>query len=125
MGRQGEALGIPELEFKAKVRMPSTEFQRVCRDMTIIGDTVAIDVKKTDVKFSVSGETGKASVTTDLIESCSSTFALRYLNHFAKATPLSEWVTFSLAPDLPLMVEYEIEKLGYIRYFLAPKIDEP
>ena len=36
MDLQGEALGIPELEFKAKVRMPSTEFQRVCRD---IGDT--------------------------------------------------------------------------------------
>lgn len=118
--------------------MPSSEFQRICRDMTILGDTVAIEAKKDGVKFSVQGETGNGSITLKqgatadggesvsitLHESCSLTFALRYLNYFTKATSLSEHVTLSLAPDLPLVVEYEIEQLGYIRYFLAPKIEE-
>ena len=52
------------------------------------------------------------------------TFALRYLNFFTKATPLSPTVTLSLSPEVPLMVEYDIESLGYVRYYLAPKIDE-
>ena len=33
-------------------------------------------------------------------------------------------VTLSLTAEAPLVVEYPIEKYGYIRYYLAPKIDE-
>lgn len=52
------------------------------------------------------------------------TFALRYLNNFTKATSLSPTVRLSLSKDLPITVEYEIEKLGYLRFYLAPKIEE-
>jgi proliferating cell nuclear antigen len=51
-------------------------------------------------------------------------FALRYLNNFTKATPLGPTVTLSLSPDLPILVEYPVGDLGYVRYYLAPKIDE-
>jgi proliferating cell nuclear antigen len=49
---------------------------------------------------------------------------LRYLNFFTKATSLSNDVTLSLSPDVPLMVEYKMEDVGNIRFYLAPKIDE-
>lgn len=79
------------------------------------------------------------------------TFALRYLNYFTKATPLATTVSLQirsamsvpratpgefaprprpsqvsihLSTDVPLMVEYKIEKLGSLRFYLAPKIDE-
>jgi proliferating cell nuclear antigen len=29
-----------------------------------------------------------------------------------------------MSPQVPLIVEFPIEGLGYIRYFLAPKIEE-
>ena len=51
-------------------------------------------------------------------------FALRYLNLFAKATSLAEKVTLHLKEDIPLMVEYQIAEMGFLRYYLAPKIDE-
>lgn len=57
-------------------------------------------------------------------EPVSLTFALRYLNSFAKATPLSNTVTLSLSSELPVVVEYKIAEMGYIRYYLAPKIEE-
>jgi len=59
-----------------------------------------------------------------LEDDVSLTFALRYLNSFAKATPLSSTVSLKMSPDVPLVVEYAIEELGHIRYYLAPKIDE-
>ena len=31
---------------------------------------------------------------------------------------------YSMSPAVPLVVEYEIENLGNIRYYLAPKIGE-
>jgi len=60
----------------------------------------------------------------ELEEPVSLTFALRYLNFFTKATGLSGQVTLSMTPDIPLVVEYPIEEVGYVRYFLAPKIDD-
>ena len=66
---------------------------------------------------------GASEVTIDLQESVELTFALRYLNFFTKATSLSPSVTLQLNKDLPLVVEYRIEDIGYVRYYLAPKID--
>jgi len=68
-------------------------------------------------------EDEKDSVQIKLEEDVSLTFALRYLNSFAKATPLSTTVSLKMSPDVPLVVEYAIEDLGHIRYYLAPKID--
>ena len=49
---------------------------------------------------------------------------LRYLNFFTKATPLSPQVILSLSPEVPLVVEYDIEEVGHVKYFLAPKIED-
>ena len=62
-------------------------------------------------------------VVIEMQKAVSLTFALRYLNYFTKATPLSDTVTLSMSVDAPLVVEYRME-IGYIRYYLAPKIDE-
>lgn len=42
--------------------MPSSEFQRICRDLTQIGDSVKIHCTKEGVKFSASGDLGDGSV---------------------------------------------------------------
>lgn len=52
------------------------------------------------------------------------TFALKYMTTFTKATSLSSQVTISLSSDMPVVVEYKIAEIGYIRYYLAPKIEE-
>lgn len=39
MDIDSEHLGIPEAEYEAIVRMPSTEFARICKDLSSIGDT--------------------------------------------------------------------------------------
>ncbi|OVA20842.1 Proliferating cell nuclear antigen [Macleaya cordata] len=139
MDIDSEHLGIPEAEFHAIVRMPSSEFARICKDLSSIGDTVVISVTKEGIKFSTKGDIGTANVvcrqntTVDKPEDAtiiemqqpvSLTFALRYMNSFTKATPLSNTVTISLSSDLPVVVEYKIAEMGYIRFYLAPKIEE-
>lgn len=123
--------------------MPAGKFQRICRDLTQIGDAVTISCAKDSVRFAADGDLGKGSVrinqtssekaeesvTVTMQEPICLSFALKYLNHFAKATPLASQVSLSLSPDVPLMVEYTIvddddSDIGHIRYYLAPKIDE-
>lgn len=139
MDIDNEHLGIPDTEYLATVKMPSAEFQRICRDLHTMGDTCSISVTKEGIRFSVSGDLGTGNITlkqtteTDkeedaviinMDEAVELVFALRYLNMFTKATPLSDSVTLSMSPGVPIVVEYGIGDNGYIRYYLAPKIDE-
>jgi len=142
MDIDSEHLGIPDTEYKCVIKMPAEEFQRICREIAIIGDTVKISATKEGVKFTVNGDLGTGSiickqnpsvddeddsVAIKLEDDVSLTFALRYLNFFAKATPLSDHVTLKMSPDVPLVVEYKIGDggdLGHIRFYLAPKIEE-
>lgn len=39
MDIDSEHLGIPDAEYQSIVRMPSTEFARICKDLSSIGDT--------------------------------------------------------------------------------------
>ncbi|KAK9817203.1 hypothetical protein WJX72_011042 [[Myrmecia] bisecta] len=139
MDIDSEQLGIPDTDYAATVKMPASEFQRICKDLASIGDTVLISVTKDGVKFSTTGDIGSANITCrqntsvdkpeeqttiELNEPVCLSFALRYLNSFAKATPLSHTVTLSMSKELPVVVEYRIGDLGHIRFYLAPKIED-
>jgi proliferating cell nuclear antigen len=41
-----------------------------------------------------------------------------------QATALAPQVILSLSKDLPIVVEYRIQEMGYVRYYLAPKIED-
>eukprot|EP00993_Chasmostoma_nieuportense_P002808 NODE_3572_length_943_cov_114.242647_g3420_i0.p1 GENE.NODE_3572_length_943_cov_114.242647_g3420_i0~~NODE_3572_length_943_cov_114.242647_g3420_i0.p1 ORF type:complete len:284 (+),score=84.35 NODE_3572_length_943_cov_114.242647_g3420_i0:62-853(+) len=139
MAIDAESLGIPEQDYKAVVTMSSAEFMRICRDLSMLGDTLNISVSKEGVKFSAAGDIGAGNIlvkqqksadkeeentTIELQEPVSLNFAVRYLATFSKASTMSEKVKLSLAKDVPLIVEYAIGEMGHIRYYLAPKVDE-
>merc|ERR1719411_1996253 len=63
MDIDSEHLGIPETDYKTKVQMSAGEFQRICRDLAVLGDTLTIGVAKDNVQFSVNGEIGKGQMT--------------------------------------------------------------
>ncbi len=41
-----------------------------------------------------------------------------------QATGLSPVVKLSMLADVPLVIEYGMEGMGHLRYYLAPKIDD-
>lgn len=135
----GDTLSIPDTPYKATVKMPAAEFQRIIRDMQVLGETCTISVNKEGIRFSANGPIGtgnillrqnaaaeeeKNQVIVDMEEPVELNFALRYLNFFTKATPLATQVIISLNPDVPMVVEYPIQELGHIKFYLAPKIEE-
>merc|ERR1711924_254409 len=101
-----EQLGIPETPYQCTVQMNADEFQRIVRDLQVLGDTCTISCGKEGIRFSVSGAIGngnilirsndeenqKDRVTINMDEPVELNFALRYLNFFTKATPLSSTV---------------------------------
>jgi len=133
-----EHLGIPETDYAATVSMPSAEFQRICRDLGALSESVSIECSKDGIKFACSGDIGSGSVilktsnsvekpednvSIEMNEPVSLTFSLKYLINFCKASGLSNQVKLCLSSEVPLLVEYPFES-SYLRFYLAPKIGD-
>jgi len=137
---ESEHMEIPEQQYKVVCRMPSVEFQKICRDLKEFGETMQIQASKEGIRFTVVGDVGTGNVmlkpresekpeervALTVQEQVNATFALRYLTNFSKAAPLSGSVELGLSPDTPLSVKYDIESAdnGHMQFYLAPKIDE-
>jgi len=137
---ESEHMEIPEQHYKVSVKLPSAEFQKICRDLKEFGETMQVKASKEGITFSVQGDMGAGNVmlkpreaekpedrvTLTVHEPVTATFALRYLVNFAKAAPLSGAVELGLGPDAPLLVKYDLERAdnGHMQFYLAPKIDE-
>jgi len=129
---QAEQLSIPKCDYQCDVELPAADFQKVVRDLANVeGDSIAIGCSKQAIEFACSGRiadgsmrfpaTKTAFIVKDTVKQL---FALKYLAHFAKATPLSDNVHLCMSQDLPMLVEYVIEDYGYLKFYLAPKIED-
>lgn len=137
---ESEHMEIPEQQYKVVAKLPSSEFQKICRDLKEFGETMQLSASKEGLRFSVQGDVGSGNVMLKPRESekaeervaltvhepVTATFALRYLVTFAKAAPLSGSVELGLGPDAPLLVKYDLDSSdnGHLQFYLAPKVDE-
>lgn len=131
-----EHLGIPETSYTSEITMNSFDFTKLCKELHQLSETVTIEASTEYVQFSIEGEVGSGIIkisTNDQgaagekeskSDKVTLSFALRYLNMFNKASTLCNYVKLMLASDTPLVVEYEIENMGSLKYYLAPKINE-
>ena len=115
-GNFADKVASPSGGFNFKAPEFNTGNQGLFGAPTKFGETA--DKKEGDKKED------EVETTIEVNEPVQLTFALRYLNSFTKATPLSPSVTLSMSKELPVVVEYQIAEIGHIRYYLAPKIDE-
>ena len=132
-----EHLGIPETQYAATISLPSAEFQRICRDLSALSESVAIECTKEGVKFACNGDIGSGATTLRshtnvdkpelnvdiaLSEPVALTFSLKYLVNFCKASGLSGSVKLCLSNEVPLLVEYTLQSGSHLRFYLAPKV---
>ena len=133
-----EHLAIPETDYTSVVTINSSEFTKICKELFSLSETVQIVTSKDLVQFTVDGEVGSGSVKLthndsdkkeeqtmfEVSEGVSQQFALRYLNMFNKASTLSNFTKICMTTDQPLVIEFTIDNLGVLKYFLAPKISD-
>jgi proliferating cell nuclear antigen len=62
MDIDAETLGIPDTEYDARVTMTASEFTRIVRDLSQLGESVRIEVSKEGVRFASEGEAANGSV---------------------------------------------------------------
>lgn len=134
MDIDAEYIEVPDLACDCNLRIPTVEFQKIVRDLSIVGDTCELRVDKEGVVFTASGDMGDASFA--LVRGREEKedvfiegegrgrFSTKYLQLFAKATPLCRSLSMNLPVGAPLCLEYRMAELGTLRYYLAPKIED-
>ncbi|KXN80819.1 Proliferating cell nuclear antigen [Leucoagaricus sp. SymC.cos] len=62
MDIDSDQLGIPDTEYDARITMPSAEFTRIVRDLSLLGESVRIEVSKEGIRFTSEGEAANGNV---------------------------------------------------------------
>jgi len=122
---------IPPVEFSSIITMPSTDFQKIIRDMHTLGELVEIQSAAQELSFRCSGDyaeqetifsKGQDGITQTKAanEIVQGNFMLKYLVLFTKCTSLCSDISLYLKNDYPIIVEYNVAGLGEIKLALAP-----
>ena len=132
---------IPDIEFPSVLTMPSTYFQRLCKDMSefaklleinnvdnvleLTGKGQLLEQRTTIHQITNPNEEGMKFVTnTDPHEIIHGFFCLKHLILFNKCTGLNKHVKIHLKNDCPLIISYDIGEFGDLCLCLAPKVPE-
>lgn len=62
MDIDAETLGIPDTDYDVRITMPSNEFSRIVRDLSLLGESVKIEVSKEGVRFISEGEAANGNI---------------------------------------------------------------
>lgn len=127
---------VPSTEFKNVITLPSSDFQRICRDMQNIGDKVLIENYGTHIQLTCKGDFAEQTTTisginkevvtpdNDVNDIIKGLFSLKHLCLFTKCTNLCNTVELYLKNDYPLIIKYGIANLGRTHFVLSPSIDD-
>ena len=125
-----ENLGLPDTEYQCTCILPSNTFGKVVKDLHNFSDTCSLKINQ-DLCLSVAGDLGNVSWKSGddckcsiLSEIDAIVLSVRYLCFFSKASSISNKVIISVSQDMPICLTYPIKDQGYLRFYLAPKMNE-
>jgi proliferating cell nuclear antigen len=133
LDRDEPDIQLPETEFSTHFTMPSMDFQKICRDMTLLGaKTVEIKNVASSLTFGCKGHFAtrttimgdsenefniKKKTNDDIV---TGSFSLPHLVLFTKCTNLCNNLDIHMKNDWFLMIKYVVANLGEIKLCLMP-----
>ena len=131
--KEEEEMEIPNVNFSSIITFPSTDFQKIIRDLSSISERLEIKSVGNELIFKCCGpfaegeiRRGESDSVTEFIKNPDASkiiqgeFSLKNLGYFIKCTNLCNSIEIFLENDLPLIVKYAVASLGTIKLCLAP-----
>ena len=131
-------LEIPATTFDVVLTMPSLDLQRICRDLSVLSETIEITSRNKMLILKAEGDFAKQQVElgekdnglffansneniNELV--ITSKYSLKYLNLFSKANVLCSTVDIYLKSDFPMILSYTVASLGRCMFCVAQKAE--
>jgi proliferating cell nuclear antigen len=119
---------VPETEMTVITPIPSVDFQRICRDMSNIGDELEIYRGGKSLKLVCKGDFANQETEIQCVDESpdlSGTYSLKYMNIFTKATSMCSTVQIMQEEQNRfLILKYNVANLGDLKFYLATKVNE-
>ena len=128
-----EELEVPDVHFSSIINLPSTDFQKIVRDLANISDRLEIMSVGAELVFKCEGAFAEAEVRRSELQDqmefvakphservIQGEFSLKNLTYFIKCTNLCSTIDMYLENKLPMIVRYAVASLGQIKLCLAP-----
>jgi proliferating cell nuclear antigen len=127
-----DELDVPDVRFSSIINLPSSDFQKIIRDLSCISDKIEINSVANELIFRCKGAFATAEVRRvesdgymefiqqDCKKIIQGNFSLKNLSYFIKCTNLCSQIEMYIENDLPLIVKYSVASLGDIKLCLAP-----
>tara|TARA_B100001741_G_C16523407_1_gene585895 strand:+ start:442 stop:1302 length:861 start_codon:yes stop_codon:yes gene_type:complete len=128
-----DELEIPDVKFSSVINMPSSDFQKIVRDLANISEKLEIKSVGDELIFKCCGQYAKAEIrrtetqgSMQFLQKLANDgiiqgeFSLKNLVYFIKCTNLCNQIEIYLENNRPLIVKYNVASLGEIRLCLAP-----
>ena len=128
-----EELDMPSVKFSSIINLPSTDFQKIIRDLSNISERLEIKSVGNELVFSCTGPFASCKISrsesdgiTEFVKKCDDTsviqgeFSLKNLSYFIKCINLCNNIEMYLENDLPLVVKYNVASLGEVKLCVAP-----
>jgi proliferating cell nuclear antigen len=133
LDRDEPDLQLPEVDFSAHITMPSLDFQKICRDMTLLG-AKTVEIKNVGPSLTFGCKGHFASRTTVMgdgenefsiqkkegDEIVTGTFSLPHLVLFTKCTNLCNNLEIHMKNDWFMLIKYVVANLGCVQLALMP-----
>jgi len=126
---------VPPAEFSSVLRIPSCDFQKLCRDMNNLSDEIEIKSSGNQLIFSIDNDwMSQETIMSESNEGgiqylqnlspdevIQGVFSIKKLVLFTKCTNLCQNIEIYLKNDYPVIIKYNIANLGEVKFCLAPK----
>ena len=127
-------VNIPEMEYTVELTLESKKLNTLVDQLALMNDTVSIHCDEETVKLTSEGLDGEMVVTIphDDIEefiieeeaTVDVVFSIGYMKKFCQYQKVSDSVELQISEEYPLMVTYKLNALNYLKFYLAPKIED-
>jgi len=127
-----EELGVPDVEYNAEFTISSKKICDIFCQMILFGNDINIKCNETKIDLITNGVTGEMLVDipiNDLSEfailegeEVDLNYSLTYINKMCLTNKLSNEIQFSISPDKPMRISYDLGDESSVVFFIAPKV---
>ena len=129
-----DRLDIPEQEYTLDIEFDSKKFKRLIDELSLIGERVNMTCDENEINAKSQSLEGSMSINIpfDDIESYSIeenetidiTFSLKFLKNMCVYSKLSSVALIYITNGNPLQLKYSLDENSYVRFYVAPAIDD-
>lgn len=139
MDIETELLQVPEVEYDIFVNINTKSFSTMVSQIEIFSDVMELDYNNEDLSLNGNGDNGKIRIilkdakNNNLnkceianVNSMKLTYSIKYVSDFCSFSKINSKMNIMFRDGMPMVVHYELEesKDSYVKFYLAPKIDD-